>query len=339
MTDPFAFDPSPDPLYHGVPLRHALVLPVLGVPIRYASNSATALAAVERAFGHWRALDAYPALLASQGADFRLIVHEGDEGPSPHAPPAFRMPDADRLLWQTAGSLGVMDARRRDVVAYVTPALLADWERLRHGVIEGMTLALASAHDRHPVHAAAIARGDAALLLAGPPGTGKSTLSLMAHRRGWRVLTDDAAYVQMEPAFRVWGVPGRVLILDDARRGDPDLAALVAVTTADGTAKVHVPLAGAWPSPGAPPPVATRAGVCLVERRGGPVRRATVPAEEVRTALTVDLGLSRFRFGPALDAAFARLVGDGGWRLSLSDDPAEAMPYLEAMLDEVASRA
>ena len=339
MADLLAPDPAPERFYFGVPLPHQVVIPVLGVPIRFTSNSAAALEAVERVFGHWRALSAHAGLVAAAGAEFRIILHEGDEGDAPHGPPNFRMPDADRLLWQTRGSMGIVDVRRRDAVAYITTALLADWERLRFEMVEGMTLNLATAFDRYPVHAAAIARGDVALLLAGPPGTGKSTLALQAHRRGWRVLTDDAAYVQLEPEFRLWGVPGHVLLLDNARGGDPERAGLIPATTADGTAKVTVPLAGAWPAPGAPAPVATRAGVCLLERNGGPARCTAASAEEVRRFLAEGLGLSRLRFGSELETALARLARGGGWRLSLSDEPADAAPFLETMAAEIAARS
>jgi hypothetical protein len=337
MTNRPAYDPAAS-LYLGVPVPFRIELPVLGVPIRYASNSAAALAVVERVFGQWSALRAHPGLLASEGADFRLVVHGGDEGDAPLAPPVIRMPDADRLLWRTPGSLGVVDAGRHDAVAYVTPALLESWERRGFGMLEGMTLILATSFDRHPVHAAAIARGDVALLLAGPPGTGKSTLALRAHRRGWRVLSDDAAYVQMDPVFRLWGIPGRVMLLDRDRGDDLALAGLVPATTSDGTVKVSVPLVGAWPAADAPPPIATRAGVCLLERNGGGVRRSAVAAAEVRAFLEEGLGLSRQRFGPSLGVALDALAAGGGWRLSLSDDPADAMAALDAMLEEVAAR-
>src|SRR6266516_2454064 len=79
MTDAMPFDASPDVLYHGVPLRHVMELPVLGIPVRFESNSAAALAVVEEAFGIWRGLRASPGLIAPLGVRVRLIVHEGDE--------------------------------------------------------------------------------------------------------------------------------------------------------------------------------------------------------------------------------------------------------------------
>src|SRR5439155_20174104 len=79
MTDAMTFDPSPDVLYHGVALRHVMELPVLGVPVRFESNSAAALAVIEEAFGIWRGLRTSPGLIAPLGVRVRLSVREGDE--------------------------------------------------------------------------------------------------------------------------------------------------------------------------------------------------------------------------------------------------------------------
>src|SRR5882762_3933143 len=137
MSDPTQFDRSPDLLYHGVALRHAVELPVLGIPVRFQSNSAAVLAAVEDAFGIWRALRASPALIAPAGVTVRLIVHEADEGGARHAPVTCRMPDADRVIVHTPGSVGIADSLRREATVYVTPALLADRAHVRYVMIEG----------------------------------------------------------------------------------------------------------------------------------------------------------------------------------------------------------
>jgi hypothetical protein len=338
MSDPRAFDRPEDALYHNVPLRHVVELPVLGVPVRFESNSAAALALVEESFGLWRSLSDSPGLLSNERVRVRLVVHDGDEGAATPAPVTVRLPDPDRVITMTPGSMAISDGRRREGLAYITPALLADATHVRFHVIEGMTLQLVTLCDRCPVHAGAIARGDVALLLAGPPGTGKSTLAYAAQRRGWRVLTDDAAYVQLRPTFRLWGVPGRVRLLPDSRERFAELASVTAGVTADGTEKLDVVLPDASADLAGALPIASRVGVCLLERGESTPRLAAVPGAEIRAALREGVGLSRARFGAALDDALARLVSADGWRLGLSSDPDAALPLLEEMREVVAAR-
>src|SRR5713226_8388443 len=127
MSEPLQFDRPQNPLYQGVALRHVVDLPVLGIPVRFASNSAAALA----------------ELIASEGAQVRLIVHEGLEGSGPHAPVTVRMPDTDRIIVHTPGSIGIADCARREATAYITPALLlAHQAQVRYSMIEGLTLML-----------------------------------------------------------------------------------------------------------------------------------------------------------------------------------------------------
>ncbi len=341
MTDAMTFDPSPDVLYHGVALRHVMELPVLGIPVRFESNSAAALAVVEEAFGIWRGLRTSPGLIAPLGVRVRLIVHEGDERAdgraASHAPVTCRMPDADRVILHTPGSVGIADSRRQEATAYITPALLADRAHVQHSMIEGLTLVLVTACDRYPVHAAAIARGGVALLLAGPPGTGKSTLAYQAHRRGLRMLSDDAVYVQLDPEFRVWGLPGRVRLLTTAVTHFPELAGRSPTFLANGDEKLVVQCPSEWPAAPAPAPVATRARVCLLERTGGSTTVSKAPASpaDVQAFLKDGIGLSRARFGASLDEALRRLAGAGGWRVSLSANPADAMPMFDDMLAEL----
>jgi len=336
MSEPLQFDRPQNPLYQGVALRHVVDLPVLGIPVRFASNSAAALAVVEDAFGRWRALGAHPELIASEGAQVRLIVHEGLEGSGPHAPVTVRMPDTDRVIVHTPGSIGIADCARREATAYITPALLlAHQAQVRYSMIEGLTLTLVTARDRYPVHAAAIMRGPVALLLAGPPGSGKSTLAYQAFRHGLRVLSDDAAYIQLKPTFRLWGMLGPVHLLPATRAHFPELAGQTPAWLANGNEKFMLPIAGEWTGP----PVASRAGVCLLERKGGAASCARASSAEVHASLEAGLGVSRVRFGDTLHDALARLAGRGGWRLSLSADPADALPFVDDMLTELTREA
>ena len=51
------------------------------------------------------------------------------------------------------------------------------------------------AHQFFIVHAAVVERGGQAILLCGPPGSGKSTLCAALAARGWRLLSDEMALV------------------------------------------------------------------------------------------------------------------------------------------------
>ncbi len=333
MTDAIDFERAADVLYHTVALRHAVELPVLGIPVRFESNGVAALAAVEEEFGQWRSLSAHPELISPEGVRVRLILHEGLEGAAGHTPMTFRLPDSDRFVVQTPGSVGIAAMRRRDAVAYITPALLADRARARRSVVEMLTLVLVTSCDRHPVHASVVMRGGTALLLSGPPRTGKSTLAYAALRYGLRALTDDAAYVQVEPRFRVWGRPGRVYLPLESCARFAELAGRSPERLPNGDEKVVVEVPPVSADSAAP--VALRAGVCLLERTGGPASLTRAERAEVEVFLKDGLGpslpLHRHTLGPAL----AHLAASGGWRLSLSDDPSDALPFIEEMLGEL----
>jgi len=332
MSEPVAFDRPSDPVYFDVPLRYTAQLPVLGVTVKFESNSQAALDIIEEVFGVWR--DLSPALIdAGSSVRIKLIVHEGDEGPAVHAPVICRLPDNERLIVQTPGSVGLLDLRRRDAVAYITPALLADRAHAQYALLHIMTFPLVVQFDRYPVHAAVIARGPVALILAGPAGTGKSTLALQAHRQGLNVLSDDIAYIQLRPVFRVWGdLPGRVYLTLDAGAHFPDLVGRVPTLLANGTEKLLVRFPYEWSGRGGRDPMATRVGVCLLERNGSRASLGPASPQEVRAFLGKELGIARPLFGPGMDEAVELLAQGPSWKVSLSSDPKDAVPLLDSML-------
>ena len=73
------------------------------------------------------------------------------------------------------------------------PWLTAD--RLRHAIVNE---ALAGAHDVVDLHSAAVERDGSALLLAGPSGAGKTTMTMEFVERGWSLLSDDVAPIRVE---------------------------------------------------------------------------------------------------------------------------------------------
>ncbi|HEU4630135.1 MAG TPA: hypothetical protein VFS08_10335 [Gemmatimonadaceae bacterium] len=329
------FAPAASPLLRDPPLDHVTELPVLGIATRFATNSRYVRELVEETFGGWRCVadDAD----ASPGAQVRIVVHEGDEGDegeehgAGHAPVRHICPDATRVIAHSPGSVAISDPARAEAVAYVTTALAADRAHFRDAMLEAITLALLSHFDRHPVHAAAVARDGHAVLLAGPSGSGKSTLACLAHAAGFHVLGDDRVWVQLAPRRRVWGWPGRARLLPDAAAHLPELARLGAPDETDGKGKLAVTLGGA---PGAARYVAERATVCLLVRAQGRAGLQRLAPAEVADVLArrPDPGFDRF---PGRHEAVVRtLAAHGGWRLALSDDPREALPLLQRMLDD-----
>ena len=322
-----------NPLYRGVLLSQILEIPVMGIRVRFESNSEVALNLVENWFRVW--IDMQETLdLSTEGVRFRIVVHDGNEHVAGRAPVTYRLPDTDRFIVHTPGSVGIADLRRRDAVLYVTPALLEDALHLQYAIIEPLTLVLVEACGRYPVHAAAVARGATTLLLAAPSGTGKSTLAYAASRSGFEVLADDASYVQLEPQPRIWGHPGRLHLPPDAGMHFPELRDTIPTQLPNGKTKIVVPVK----LPSREAPAIKRIGVCLLVRDGRASSVEQVSASEIETALSAELASELMMFGDSMRATLRWLAKDGGWHLTLSDRPTEAVPLLGEILNQLGNR-
>ena len=163
MAESIGSEFQSDQLGEGVPGEHSTVLPVLGIRVRFESDAAEIIAAVEDAFGIWRVVDGLPRFLSAERVLVRFMVHLGGEGTSSHPPFTYYMPDRERVIVSTPGSIGISDSARREVVAYVTPALVSERDHFRYGLLEALTLALLTRLDRQPLHAAALVRGGTGL--------------------------------------------------------------------------------------------------------------------------------------------------------------------------------
>jgi hypothetical protein len=299
---------SADPLLRDVRFEHRVVFPVLGLATSFESNSAALMDLVDEVFGGWRTVE--PLVTTHDDPlRVRLTVVEGAEhGPQP---PEIRhlAPDATRIILQSPGSFAVSDPLRREVVGYVTTALLAERDLFRTAFLEAATLALLSHFDRHPIHAAAIARNGRAVLLTGPSGAGKSTLAHLADTAGFDVLGEDHVWVQLDPKCRVWGWPGYARLLSSDREK--------AVSVLRGRDRVACYVAEA-PT------------VCVLDRSS----RASlerVDAPTIVDALTCGVAPGFDRF-PTRNAVVAKvLAAGGGWRLTLSANPHDALPLLDEM--------
>ena len=325
--------PPENPLFWDVRGDHTLELPVLGLPVQVESNSAYVVGVFEEAFGVWRNLTREAT---GERLRVRVFIHHGAESEGEHATVSHRVPDGRRLLMHTAGSFAIADPDRREALAYVSDTLAADREHFRLTMLESLVLALASQFDRVPLHAAAIARDGAGVLLAARSGVGKSTLAYAAHAAGLPVMSDDTVWVQRSPRSRVWGMPRRIHLTPGSEQFFPELARSTTSVLANGKVKMVVDLAQRHN--GETPLVVDHVGICLVERSSGVLSLSRADPDEVVRELGTRLEPGFSLFAEQTPAYVRGLVGSFVWRLRLSGHPADAVPLLAAMLDEVSAR-
>lgn len=95
------------------------------------------------------------------------------------------------------------------------------------------------------LHAACLARGDQALILPAPPGSGKSTLCAALAQRGWRLLSDELTLIDPQ-TLRIWSLARPVSLknasIDVIRRFEPNAWLTQPVhDTAKGTVALMAP--------------------------------------------------------------------------------------------------
>ena len=324
-----------DPLGRDIPLPHALDAAVLGVPVRFESNSNFVIDVATESFRGPRPIVADK--LIRKPLSVRVVVQPG--GPTIDdeiSPVRAWSPEKTWVILQGPGIVAVADALRGQSVAYVSRGLVGQRAQFQRGVLETLTFVIVSHHDRQPVHAAAVGRGRAAVLLCAGSGTGKSTLAYAAHIAGLTVFSDEVTWVQLRPRVAVRGGLARTIYLKpDAGQHFPWLTPAEATVLPSGKCKIPIDLGD--PIPGEPL-IADHVGVCLLERANGPTVLTRVSADEIVAALTEhpEPGFDRYR--ERLRAcAFALAVG-GGWRLAVSNVPSSAISPLVSMLNDLGGR-
>lgn len=308
---------------------YAWEVPYVGIRTRFESNAEQVIALARSALDPWRA-GAAPTDTGPEPLVVRIEVEQDGGGPGPpgRAPLDYRV-DGHRLTISGPGVHAVAEFETRRAHARVSSRVVDDAEHFRYGVLESLALFVISRLDRQPLHAAAVEREGAVILLVGPAGVGKSTLTYAALRAGFRVFAEDIVWLQLSPGLRVWGLASRIHLPADAGRTFPELAGRSPVLVAGGESKFVVPIAS---HERPDQPHARAATVCLVERPDGAAvgLRRVAPGVVRRRLAPTEPGFGVFAdtIGPALDG----LAAPGGWQLTLSSRPAEAVPLLQRIV-------
>jgi hypothetical protein len=331
MTSSVDFIPTEDVLLRDPTLAYTVELPVLGLPTRFETNSRYVYEMIAETFDAWQTLGDRVDAGRESPLCVRLVVHEGTEHGEGRAPVRHICPDGIRLIAHSPGSVAVSDPARREAVAFVTTALVAEREQFRSQILEAMTLSLLSHCDRHPLHAAAIAGGARAVILAAPSGTGKSTLAYLAHRSGFHVLSEDRIWIQRSPSLRVWGWPGRIHLRPEAPARFAELAKVPTSPHAGGKPRLAIETTN-----GARAPICFTDdfAVCVLERGTGAASLHRLAPDALSAMLHAQVPPGFDRFPERMAATAHALTRQGGWRLHLSDDPHDALPLLMRIVAE-----
>ena len=216
--------------------------------------------------------------------------------------------EGSSLRLRGAGTSGWADARRRTAECEVGRGSLEVGE-----VAETLLLFLLTRSGRAPLHAAAVMIGDHAVLLAGPSGSGKSSLALAAQRQGLEVLAEDTTYLQASP-LRAWGWPGPIHLLPaDAPAG------AYAERIRGGRSKLAIPLRR--------PRLRSDKMALVAIEPGARLGLERAPRDWLVDRLAaVEPGFDLLR-GP-IRKALEQVAAAGGWRMTLDDSPDRAIATL-----------
>ncbi|MEO6062245.1 MAG: hypothetical protein ABIQ99_09925 [Thermoflexales bacterium] len=319
--------------HHEADLVHRASYPVLGRMLEVRTNDRRILALAESAFGHWRALA--PGLIEERQAARIDIRVSGDD---------VRPDDASAFgVYRHSWTGDQFRTRAEDVEADSDLAVgigavrigaraIQDGEGLIHHILDAHALQLLTRAGREPLHAAAVSRGGSAILIAGPSEEGKSTLCYALLRRGWRLIADDATFLDLG-AGRVWGHAAAVRLLPDSDQIFPELAGIPARRLPNGKVKREVRVEA---------PALTGAPIGLVVL-GGPrdavPRLEPIPAREAIAFMFANVSPGFDRYPGAKLAVEDMARAWATVRFTPSPDPAASAARIEAWAAGLGVRA
>jgi hypothetical protein len=211
----------------------------VGFRIEIATNSRDVIEAAEEAWGH------YEAEYACETVVFRVVVQAaGDLAPKP----AHRAQGHLYSVISDANNFANLDLKAFYGSIFVSQKTAADHTWLRWFFVESLAYTLLAQRYIVPVHAACAARNGSGVLLCGPTGSGKSTLSFGCARAGWTFITDDCTWLLPDTTDRMAiGRPRQARFRIDAPELFPELETYVARARPNGKVSIEIPMS-AFPS-------------------------------------------------------------------------------------------
>lgn len=300
---------------------------VLGEPVVLETNDALFIEAAEASLGR------FDPAAGSTPLRLRLFAVEAPLEASAEWRTDYQT-DGTMYTVRTPDSVAVADLRRGEAVAFVGPRMRSEPRIVRRELVEGLTLAMATAARGYcPLHAAGVSRAGLGVGLVGPSGAGKSTLTMAAARRGFDVFAEDAIYARFSgQGLEFWGMPWIQRLLPDAMALFPELEGTLPRLQPNGEAKIEIDLDQRFAGRATPhvQPVA----LVVLSRRPG--------ATHLRPAQSGDGELEiQWAWGNASWSADHQLAADSIaqlplYRLHMGGSPDEALDALGSLLENLA---
>ncbi|HLH40714.1 MAG TPA: hypothetical protein VKX39_16305 [Bryobacteraceae bacterium] len=293
----------------------------MGHAVEIATNSENVLSGAARVW------DEYTALSHSPPVELRVEAAGGAR--SGGAVVTCQM-EHFLSITQDSRNFAIADLRRGTGFVRVTRDAAEDSQWLAYHFLEPVAYVLLAARHFAMIHAAAVIRNGAAVLLCGSAGAGKTCLAYACARRGWSFLTGDAAHLQRRCAgSSVIGRPFLIRFRESAKLLFPELNRYEARVRPNGKCDFEIDprRLGLNVSLEAP-----AAAVVLLDRREGPGRLLPLSAADARDLLNEAPYLGDRQARAEQHQTLKRLLARPAMRLSYSD-LCEAEALLRGLVD------
>jgi hypothetical protein len=161
----------------------------------------------------------------SDAAPLITLMMTNHHGHEPNDGPWFRGRGSFALARFTSADAVWFNLRARTAYGEFSPEVVAASTRWRKDILPAIAGIFAPVISVAPIHAACLAAGASGVLLTGPSGTGKSTLSITLARLGYRFLADEWTYLaEHNGEVLAWSLPTPVKLLPDAITYFPELS-------------------------------------------------------------------------------------------------------------------
>jgi hypothetical protein len=228
-----------DPTQCEIDLPFQRVYHPFGFRLNLASNAREVLDAAEENWGMYEAM--HEPEFDDPPLTVRILVQPGSEL-SPQ--PVHRIQGHLYSVVASRQNYALVDFDALFAYAWVTERTVADHSWFRWFYLDAMAGTTLAQRHTVPMHAACVERNGIGVLLWGPSGMGKSTLSYACARAGWTFVADDSTILpQNRGDCVVTGKPHQARFRDDAPRLFPELEGYSTRARPTGKLSIEAPMA------------------------------------------------------------------------------------------------